>query len=118
MNQARQDNQLKQDLEKTAKDRWDISRREEETLKETSDKALETGQAARAVQEQLEKRVEQLEKGYKHLTSSLETEMDKMKAANAKERVAAGKKMGSSLHIEDNEDRSVSTVTDGNKSEE
>ncbi|XP_029685470.1 trichohyalin-like [Takifugu rubripes] len=101
LNQPRQDNQLKQDLEKTTKDRWDMSRREEETLKETSDKALKTGQAARPVQEQLEKRVEQLEKEYKHLASSLE--MDKMKAANAQERVASCKKMGSSLHLEDNE---------------
>ncbi|XP_056891747.1 trichohyalin-like isoform X1 [Takifugu flavidus] len=103
LNQPRQDNQLKQDLEKTTKDRWDMSRREEETLKETSDKALKTGQAARPVQEQLEKRVEQLEKEYKHLASSLEMEMDKMKAANAQERVASHKKMGSSLHLEDNE---------------
>ncbi|XP_056905791.1 myosin heavy chain, clone 203-like [Takifugu flavidus] len=103
LNQRRQDNQLKQDLEKTTKDRWDMSRREEETIKETSDKALKTGQAARPAQEQLEKRVGQLEKEYKHLASSLEMEMDKMKAANAQERVTSRKKMGSSLHLEDNE---------------
>lgn len=101
LNQLRQErNQLKQELEKRRKDKADGSRREEEKLKEASSKGLEMGLNARPEQHQLERRVEQLEKKYKCLSSGLETEMDKKKA---KERVSSRKNMESSLHMGDNE---------------
>lgn len=56
----------------------------------------------RVEQSHLKKRVEQLEKKYKCLSSNLETEMDKKKAEKAKERASTGKKM-ESLHMGDNE---------------
>lgn len=104
LNQLRQErNQLKQELEKKTKDKAVRSRREEEKLKEASDKVLKMGLTARPEQNQLEKRVEQLEKRYKCLTSSLDTEMDKKKAEKAKERVSSSKHVESSLHMGDNE---------------
>lgn len=103
LNQLRQErNQLKQELEKKTKDKADRCRREEEKLREAGDKDLEMGPTARPKQNQLEKRVEQLEKQYKCLYSGLETEMEKKKAEKAKERVSSCKNVESSLH-KDNE---------------
>lgn len=101
LRQAR--NQLNQELEKKTKDKVDWSRKEEEKLKEASVKVLEMGLMARPEQHRLEKRVEQLEKKYKCLSSGLETEMDKMKAEKAKERVSSCKNMESAFHMGDNE---------------
>lgn len=112
MNQLRQErNQLKQEMEKKTKDKADWARREEEKLKEANDKVLEMGLTARPEQNQLEKRVEQLEKKYKCLSSCLETEIDKKKAEKAKERVSSSKNMESSLHMGDIE-------SGGNESDE
>lgn len=104
LSQLRQErNRLKLELEKKTKDKADRSRREEKRLKEASDKVLEMGLTARAEQNQLERRVEQLEKKYKCLSSGLEAGMDKKKAEKAKERASSSKHMESSFHRGDNE---------------
>lgn len=102
---------MKQEMDKKTKDKADRARREEEKLKEASDKGLETGLTAGLEQNQLEKRVEQLEKKYKCLSCGLETEMDKKKAEKAKERVSSSKNMEPSLHMGDSE-------SGGNESDE
>lgn len=98
LHQRRQErNQLTQELQKKTKQKADWSRREEERLRKTSGKILEICLTAKPEHNQLEKRVEHLEKKYKYLTSSLE--MDKKKAERAKDR----KNVELSSHMRDNE---------------
>lgn len=101
LHQRRQErNQLTQELQKKTKHEADWSRREEEKIKKASGKVLEICLTAKPQQNQLEKRVEHLEKKYKYLSSSLETDMDKKKAERAKEKMSS---MESSSHMRDNE---------------